>query len=147
MGALSLHPTKASRRTRFYLEAGIILIVVLIVSTHADVKYKSTCETIPAEIHITKDEFDKSSGTARTCEENVAVNKCEGACASSLRPSALNPNGFQKECHCCRETNQRNRPIILKSCYDSDGRKLSGTLGTMEVTVNEPMDCQCSACS
>ena len=42
------------------------------------------------------DEFDKSSGTTRTCEQSVAVNKCEGACASSLRPSALNANGFQK---------------------------------------------------
>ena len=42
------------------------------------------------------DEFHKSSGTTRTCEQSVAVNKCEGACASSLRPSALNANGFQK---------------------------------------------------
>ena len=42
------------------------------------------------------DEFDKASGISRTCEQSVAVNKCEGACASSLRPSALNSNGFSK---------------------------------------------------
>ena len=61
MGALRLHPTKASGKTRFYLEAGFTLIVALIVSTHADVKYKSTCETIPAEIHITKGNLYVSS--------------------------------------------------------------------------------------
>ena len=43
------------------------------------------------------DEYDPSTGLLiRTCEENVAVNKCEGQCASSIYPSALNAYGFQK---------------------------------------------------
>ena len=43
------------------------------------------------------DEYDTSTGLLiRTCEENVAVNKCEGQCASSIFPSALNAYGFQK---------------------------------------------------
>ena len=35
----------------------------------------------------------------RTCEESIAVNKCEGACASSIQPSALKHTGFQKVRH------------------------------------------------
>ena len=43
------------------------------------------------------DEYDHSTGImVRTCEENVAVNKCEGECASSIYPSALNSVGFHK---------------------------------------------------
>ena len=42
------------------------------------------------------DEYDQGSVLVRTCEANVAVNKCEGACASSIQPSALTTHGFQK---------------------------------------------------
>ena len=43
------------------------------------------------------DEFDPASGIlVRTCEEDVAVNKCEGECASSIYPSAKNTYGFHK---------------------------------------------------
>ena len=59
------------------------------------------------------DEFDKSSGTTRTCEQSVAVNKCEGQCASSLRPSALNANGFSKVNHSirCIFSDERNKNL------------------------------------
>merc|ERR1711963_1211373 len=129
------------------LVTGIALLLVLFGSAYTEKNYKSTCETIPSEIHITKDEFHKASGTTRTCEQSVAVNKCEGACASSLRPSALNANGFQKKCECCRESSHRQRSITLTNCYDSDGGRLSGALGSMTVTVNEPMGCKCFSCS
>lgn len=129
------------------LHIGLTVLFLLFGFAYTEKNYQSTCETIPSEIHITKDEFDKSSGTTRTCEQSVAVNKCEGACASSLRPSALNANGFQKKCECCRESSHRQRSITLTNCYDSDGGRLSGALGTMTVTVNEPMGCKCFSCS
>ena len=44
------------------------------------------------------DEYDQNSVLVRTCEASVAVNKCEGACASSIQPSALSTHGFQKVC-------------------------------------------------
>jgi len=131
----------------FYPWTGLILLSVLLACSYGEKSYQSTCETIPSEIHITKDEFHKASGTTRTCEQSVAVNKCEGECASSLRPSALNANGFQKKCSCCRESSHRKRSITLTNCYDSDGGRLSGALGTMDVTVNEPMGCKCFSCS
>eukprot|EP00093_Oithona_nana_P001132 01132.XXX_4271_3279_1 [CDS] Oithona nana genome sequencing. len=110
-------------------------------------RYRSTCDTNPSEIHLTKDEYDHSTGIlTRTCEENVAVNKCEGECASSIYPSALNSVGFHKECHCCRESRYRERNIILGRCYDSDGTRLTGTQGSMKVKIREPMDCQCLEC-
>lgn len=109
-------------------------------------RFQSTCETIPSDIHITKDEFDSNSVLIRTCEETVAVNKCEGACVSSIKPSALSSHGFQKECSCCRESSHRQRALILGSCFDPDGVKLTGDLGTMKVTLNEPIDCRCHQC-
>ena len=109
-------------------------------------RYKSTCETIPSRIHITKDEYDSNSLLIRTCEEDAAINKCEGACASSLKPSAFKANGFQKECRCCRESSYRQRQLTLTSCFDGDGQRLTGQLGSLEVTVNEPTDCRCHEC-
>jgi len=110
-------------------------------------RYKSTCETNPSDIHLTKDEYDSGTGILlRTCEENVAVNKCEGQCASSIYPSARNALGFHKECHCCRESRYRERTIELKTCYDTDGNHLSGSQGSMTVQIREPMDCKCLEC-
>ena len=48
---------------------------------------------------ISSDEYDHSNLLVRTCEESIAVNKCEGACASSIQPSALKHTGFQKVRH------------------------------------------------
>ena len=51
-----------------------------------------------------------------------------------------------KECHCCRESSYRKRQITLSNCFDPDGVRLTGSLGSMGVTVNEPMDCKCHEC-
>ena len=55
---------------------------------------------IPASMYspfLFSDEYDSSTSVLiRTCEDDIAVNKCEGACASSIQPSALNSIGFQK---------------------------------------------------
>ena len=127
MMGVSACPTRA--KASFILQPSFVFLLLVLHSlAFAEKSYKSSCETIPSEIHITKgnnqntdivwthelyyselestmiyfqiimflDEFDKASGISRTCEQSVAVNKCEGACASSLRPSALNSNGFSK---------------------------------------------------
>jgi len=146
MMGVSACPTRA--KASFILQPSFVFLLLVLHSlAFAEKSYKSSCETIPSEIHITKDEFDKASGISRTCEQSVAVNKCEGACASSLRPSALNSNGFSKKCECCRESSHRQRSITLTNCYDGDGGRLSGSLGSMTVTVNEPMGCKCFSCS
>merc|ERR1712018_204287 len=127
--------------------AGFLSIIPNSSGNLAAKRYKSTCETNPSDIHLTKDEFDSGTGILlRTCEENVAVNKCEGQCASSIYPSARNALGFHKECHCCREIRTRERTIILRTCYDSDGNRLSGSDGSMSVQIREPMDCKCLEC-
>ena len=56
-------------------------------------------------------------------------------------------HSFFQECQCCRETSHRKRSITLTSCYDGDGGRLSGSLGTMKVTVNEPVGCKCFDCA
>ena len=38
----------------FYLQIGVIFLSVLLSSVSAEKSYKSSCETIPSEIHITK---------------------------------------------------------------------------------------------
>ena len=46
---------------------------------------------------IFSDEYDSSTSVLiRTCEDDIAVNKCEGACASSIKPSVVSNLGFQK---------------------------------------------------
>merc|ERR1711894_796127 len=145
----SLHRVKHSNM--YWIGSVLILALITIppgsFGNLAAKRYESTCDTNPTDIHLTKDEYDGSTGLLiRTCEENVAVNKCEGQCASSIYPSALNAYGFQKECHCCRESRYRERSITLGSCYDSDGNRLTGSLATMKVTINEPMDCKCLEC-
>jgi hypothetical protein len=128
----------------------VVLVVLCLLAaastSNISSRYKSTCETLPSEIHITKDEYDRNSLLVRTCEESIAVSKCEGACASSTQPSALSSRGFNKECHCCRESSYRQRQITLTHCYNPDGGRLTGDMGTMIVTVSEPVDCKCHEC-
>ncbi|CAB4062528.1 Partner of bursicon [Lepeophtheirus salmonis] len=109
-------------------------------------KLESACETLPSDIHIVKEEFDQISNLVRTCEANVAVNKCEGACVSSIKPSALSKSGFTKDCNCCKESGYRQRSIELNNCFDPNGVRLGGTQGQMSVSINEPMNCKCNAC-
>ncbi|XP_063592472.1 partner of bursicon-like [Penaeus indicus] len=58
--------------------------------------YGSECETLPSTIHVAKEEFDDAGRLVRTCEEDLAVNKCEGACVSKVQPSVNTPSGFLK---------------------------------------------------
>lgn len=55
------------------------------------------CRTIRANIKLEKDDFDKVTGRiVRTCRGLVQVNKCEGSCTSTVRPSIKSPSGFIK---------------------------------------------------
>lgn len=42
------------------------------------------------------EEYDEAGRVERTCEEDLAVNKCEGACVSKVQPSVNTPSGFLK---------------------------------------------------
>ncbi|XP_008468245.1 uncharacterized protein LOC103505668 [Diaphorina citri] len=78
---------------------------------------------------------------------DIAVNKCEGACNSQVQPSVITPNGFLKECYCCRESYLRERVITLTHCYDPDGMRLtSEKMATLDIKLKEPADCKCYKC-
>jgi len=104
------------------------------------------CETLPSTIHIIKEIETPNGDVERTCEGEVAVSKCEGSCASKVRPSAMSHSGFAKDCQCCRETQLRSREITLTRCYDRDGRSLTGDKETYAITLKEPTDCRCFRC-
>jgi len=42
------------------------------------------------------EEFDELGRLQRTCNGDIAVNKCEGACNSQVQPSVITPSGFLK---------------------------------------------------
>ena len=52
-------------------------------------RLESTCDTLANKIHLTKEEFNKAKELMRTCEEDVELMKCEGACVSTTMPSAM----------------------------------------------------------
>merc|ERR1711862_589471 len=91
-------------------------------------KMESTCDTLANKIHLTKEEFNKAKELMRTCEEDVELMKCEGACVSTTMPSAMERSGFSKDCKCCRETGYNERVVIPRKCYDQDGALLTGSL-------------------
>ncbi|XP_030754854.1 partner of bursicon [Sitophilus oryzae] len=108
---------------------------------------EETCETLPSEIHITKEEFDELGRLQRTCNGEVAVNKCEGSCKSQVQPSVITPTGFLKECYCCRESYLRERVITLTHCYDPDGVRLTNEgYNAMDIKLREPSECKCYKC-
>nr|AZC86173.1 bursicon beta [Nezara viridula] len=121
------------------------LILLAVASATAD--NDEACETLPSEIHITKEEFDDLGRLQRTCSGDIAVNKCEGACNSQVQPSVITPTGFLKECYCCRESFLRERTVRLEHCYDPDGVRLTSNVGVMDVRLREPADCKCYKCS
>ncbi|XP_068202913.1 LOW QUALITY PROTEIN: partner of bursicon [Palaemon carinicauda] len=108
--------------------------------------YRPECETLPSTVHVSKEEYDEAGRLLRTCEEDLAVNKCEGACLSKVQPSVNTPSGFLKDCRCCRETHLRSREVILTHCYDVDGNRLVGGKGQLSLKLSEPADCQCAKC-
>ncbi|XP_075213750.1 uncharacterized protein LOC142319958 [Lycorma delicatula] len=109
---------------------------------------EEVCETLPSEIHITKEEFDELGRLQRTCNGDIQVTKCEGACNSQVQPSVITPTGFLKECYCCRESFLKERTITLTHCYDPDGMRLTGpTQSQMDIKLREPADCKCYKCT
>lgn len=115
------------------------------------------------------EEFDELGRLSRTCNGDIAVNKCEGACTSQVQPSVITPTGFLKvgclclsfvllafclivprvsqECYCCRESFLRERVVALTHCYDPDGARLTAEgRSSMEVKLREPADCRCFKC-
>ncbi|XP_026733510.1 partner of bursicon [Trichoplusia ni] len=121
----------------------IQLLILFTLECAAD----EACETIPTEIHVTKEEYDDMGRLLRSCSGEVSVNKCEGMCSSQVRPSISAPTGFSKECFCCRENFLRERLVTLNHCYDPDGIRLEDEdSAIMEVRLREPDDCKCYKC-
>lgn len=42
------------------------------------------------------EEYDELGRLQRSCNGEVAVNKCEGSCKSQVQPSVITPTGFLK---------------------------------------------------
>ncbi|XP_076047532.1 bursicon subunit partner of burs [Oratosquilla oratoria] len=118
------------------------MVVVLGVQARS---YGSECETLASTIHVTKEHFDEVGRMIR-CEDDLAVNKCEGACSSRVQPSVNTASGFLKDCKCCRETHLRTREFQLTQCRDVDGNLIPGEKGQLVVQVQEPAGCKCSKC-
>lgn len=97
----------------------IISIAIFLVHTVLAEDRPEECETLPSELHIIKgelccainyhenkliqnnfmlniEEFDELGRLQRTCNGDIAVNKCEGACNSQVQPSVITPSGFLK---------------------------------------------------
>ncbi|XP_069179667.1 partner of bursicon [Procambarus clarkii] len=124
----------------------MVVVVVVAGTTTLAQRYDLECETLPSTIHVAKEEFDEAGRVVRTCEEDLAVNKCEGECISKVQPSVNTPSGFLKDCRCCRETHLRARDVTLTHCYDADGNRLTGERGSLSIKLREPADCQCFKC-
>ncbi|KAF9823264.1 hypothetical protein SFRURICE_000157 [Spodoptera frugiperda] len=121
---------------------GIHLLCFIVLQCAAE----EACETIPTEIHVTKEEYDDMGRLVRSCSGEVSVNKCEGMCSSQVRPSISAQTGFSKDCFCCRENYLRERLVTLTHCYDPDGVRLEDEDSIMEVRLREPDDCKCYKC-
>ena len=66
---------------------GLLLSLSLVSGSRP--RMESTCDTLANKIHLTKEEFNKAKELMRTCEEDVELMKCEGACVSTTMPSAM----------------------------------------------------------
>nr|QHB80531.1 bursicon beta [Carabus violaceus] len=125
----------------------ILVIISLVYMARGQISGDESCETLPSEIHLIKEEYDEIGRLQRTCNGEVAVNKCEGACNSQVQPSVITPTGFLKECYCCRESFLRERMVTLTHCYDPDGMRLtSEDMNSMNIKLREPSDCKCFKC-
>ncbi|XP_023954332.1 partner of bursicon [Bicyclus anynana] len=121
----------------------MLMFLVAVTKCYSD----ENCETLPTEIHVTKEEYDDMGSLVRACSGEVMVNKCEGICNSQVQPSVVTPTGFLKECFCCKENYLRERLVTLVHCYDSDGMRLEDDeRAIMEIRLREPAECRCSKC-
>ncbi|CAH2084654.1 unnamed protein product [Euphydryas editha] len=119
------------------------LLMIIAIYCYVD----ENCETIPTEIHLTKEEYDEMGSLVRSCSGEVSVNKCEGICNSQVQPSVVTATGFLKECFCCKENYLRERLVTLTHCYDADGLRLEDEdRAIMEVRLREPAECKCYKC-
>ncbi|XP_026319098.1 partner of bursicon [Hyposmocoma kahamanoa] len=119
------------------------IVFFLLISCSAD----DNCETVPSEIHVTKEEYDDLGRLVRSCSGEVSVIKCEGMCNSQVQPSVVTSTGFLKECFCCRENYLRERIVTLTHCYDPDGVRLEDEDNAiMEIKLKEPHECKCYKC-
>ncbi|XP_076327986.1 partner of bursicon-like [Tachypleus tridentatus] len=107
---------------------------------------RTTCTTHRSEIHISKEEQDEVGNVVRMCEGTVTVTKCEGTCVSQIQPSVKTPSGFFKDCQCCRETVMETKTVVLKECFDSDGKRIFDDEGMMTIRLQEPSKCACHKC-
>ncbi|CAM1300551.1 Bursb (predicted) [Pycnogonum litorale] len=105
---------------------------------------RSSCETLPSTVHVIKEDYNSDGILKRSCEGELSVTKCEGTCVSQVTPSVVTPNGFLKDCQCCREGKLRDREVILTKCYDGDGKTIHGD--PMKMQVQEPIECGCHRC-
>ncbi|GAB6021191.1 hypothetical protein CHUAL_003816 [Chamberlinius hualienensis] len=138
--------------TRFgYLFAFVILIIgnrSSLVLTLSLLGIESSCETLPSTIHVSKEVTDENGQLLRTCEGEVAVNKCEGTCSSQLQPSVVQSSGFLKDCQCCRESHLREREVVLQTCYNAEGQPLptGSEHSQLVIRLKEPALCKCYKC-
>ncbi|XP_064086037.1 uncharacterized protein LOC135201081 [Macrobrachium nipponense] len=75
-----------------WIWAAAVAMVAMNPCAHAK-GYRAECETLPSTVHVSKEEYDEAGRLLRTCEEDLAVNKCEGACLSKVQPSVNTPVG------------------------------------------------------
>ena len=47
-------------------------------------------------VDVTTEVLDEHGRVIKKCEEDIAVNKCEGNCVSKVQPSVNTPSGFLK---------------------------------------------------
>ena len=126
------------------LRHSLLLITLL---TSALTEYQNSCETLSTSLHLVKEEYSKGKELVRSCEDEVSMNKCEGSCVSTTRPSAMERSGFSKDCSCCRESSYTEKTVTLQHCYDEDGERIqSGSLASMQVTIKQPTGCLCFKC-
>lgn len=100
---------------KLFLKCLIVLFVVCKSNSLNELSGEENCETLPSEIHLIKgkkpipikiiasnnkkiilEEYDELGRLQRTCNGEVAVNKCEGTCNSQVQPSVITPTGFLK---------------------------------------------------
>ncbi|KAL4222026.1 hypothetical protein ACF0H5_018071 [Mactra antiquata] len=128
-GGRSASVTSLEKRSRF--------------STFKRSRETCTIGTIYINIQFTENVNTQDGSLLLTCNGRVTVNKCEGSCLSSVKPTLTSPDGYTKECSCCKDLSARSRTVTLSMC----------TLGDEEVhgyeltrTLLEPTACSCQPC-
>nr|ARS73218.1 bursicon beta [Deroceras reticulatum] len=122
----------------------LLTLVASVGLSSAVVGGTDNCMFQDSTVHIDKDLLITRNGeTFRSnCLGTVSMKKCEGTCDSAVTPSVQSPDGFRKNCRCCRETATRDRTVSL-SCYQ--GSQVINDFH-QEITVKEVTGCHCQEC-